>query len=86
MLCDTYYHYEYDPDVRVILNTFFGMGGTSKEEVITALEGMGLGRAAMKDMEEMLGEFFIKHSADIFSHLQLLSWYQKKLTRSDALE
>jgi len=83
-----YRRYEYDSGVYDILITLVGMDKDEDEdedEAIKALERMGLGPVAMKDMEEILGEFFIQHAADIFSHLQLLAEYQKNLTKSGAM-
>ena len=86
ILCDMYRRYDYDSGVHDILITLVGMDkDKGEEEAIKALERMGLGPVAMKDMEELLGEFFIQHAADIFSHLQVLSWYQKNLTSSGAM-
>jgi len=84
ILCDMYRRYEYDSGVYDILITLVGMD-EGEDEAITALEGMGLGHMAVKDMQEILGEFFIQHAADIFSHLQLLAEYQKNLTKSGAM-
>ncbi len=85
ILCDMYRRYEYDSGVYDILITLVGMDEEQEQGMIMALERMGLGHMAVKDMQEILGEFFIQHAADIFSHLQLLAEYQKNLTKSGAM-
>ena len=72
--------YEYDPDVDVIDMKMFYMlivYDATEEEIVEALEALELGATPYLDVLEILGEFFVRNAATIYTHLKTMSRIQK---------
>ena len=80
ILFDKYDRYEYDRNVPVIAMKLYVMlevYNATEEEIVAALEAMGLGETPYVDLLEILGEFFIQNAASIYTHLRTMARIQK---------
>lgn len=75
-----YASYEYDADVDRIAMKIYHMlvvYHATEEEIVEALEGLKLEPSAYGDVLEILGEFFVRNAATIYTHLQMMAAIQK---------
>ena len=61
------------PSVGVLLEELLSVREKSEQEMVEALESLGLKDDGLRDIEDMLNEFFIQRAFDIDSHQRYLA-------------